>query len=782
MIKDLVFGEVSKDYSAILNNDLDISYSEGNYYLKEEVFRMAWEYDLQPNIDRIHMGKNSGSIAYYRNTNILYKEKPKIKVYNMASILIGTVFVDSVCSACIPFVLDNDDIVAVTDMAEVFVYHEFSLKSKFYVRSVIPNVNVMRATLFKTGIALLSTNGELIIVNNFDSAVLFQKFNELSCPRSFFAIYPSEDVKTGISCLIVTDEGKYIIANQRNFYTMTFDSPVLSASLSPSEDKIAFLLEDMRLIVANSSLSSVLYETSLQTSGLVEFQMMAWLGNYVPAVSFNGGIVLGTTDPDSPCYFFDSIPVLFSECDSVFIITNTCANRLSVIPENVSNIMNKYMKNDSTEFCNIFSNRLNEPFIEKLSKVNIKTCITDCIDASYHIPGIDNQIFFLNAACFGNSFLNHEFSEHISLAIQKIRIINSLKDVSYMSITLPQYDELGISKIIQRLCFRGNHKLAVSISEFVNNPIQPILESHANWVIKNIVDDQEAFSRFQSDIFTDYFIASMRAISQGRENLSRLLANSEKNSNKKSILMGNLGQWDEAIKHAAETCDGNLLMKIVKQALASSSIEQVNSALAKYQSALSILLTVPNLAPQTRMKDIFQLIAPEMKHYFMYSLFTIANSEYTLSLETVASLKRLRSAQEETIEAVGDKKIIGLTLNETLMRLAESGHKIPMKEVAKKCGVETKRLNIIRLHAYGRSKKWTALIKFGAKKKRKEMWQLVVEFLLAKSAMDTALQFIEEVGVVDQKSKILLKQMIESKQLGSDSIQEKRSYYPCFNS
>ena len=786
MIKDIIYSEYHSDYSKILDNKLNFYFFGDCTYIYQEYSSNRWDHDLHPAFDFFSIGKSSGIIAYYKLPLSGVQSRLEIRLYDNLSHYLFSIFINSKCSYAIPYVLPNDDLIVLTDRGAIFKYSQQEEIFNFNISNNYPNFLILKECFYENGVVILTTNGDLLNIYNFEKVEHYHHFESIGKPKSLFVISPKNFNDINILIFIVTFEGNYIIANHEQFYEVKLSIPLIAASINYSNDKIALLQEDMKLIITNINLNQIYYEYIIDMS-LNEFLTLNWAGNYLPIVCSSDTVLICPEESShQSSHIVNSSPILFNQCDSLFILTSSGSSRILIIPNYISELFsNKFTKLPNL-LCQIFDNRLKFPFFEQLNKLNtdielINQSIEIILDAAEFIEDKGSQQFFLNCVCFLHTYYFKGEGNLLNKHLFKIKVLNLLREKTYMPITSFQLNEISFLNIIERLCNRNMHLLAVEIAKLTNSNLNFISSSFSKYIIKNNFEDEKVLSILTSYDFIDFSTSSNIALNYNRESLAKLLLNYEKSLSQKAKLFAKMEQWVEAINFASNTCDLNTLFDVLNNSLKSSLIDNVNSAIAQNPNALFLLINFYYLISSNRFKDILNLIPINSSFYYVNSIYYLIESNNYISFSSLQNLKELNDIQKDIVENIGNRTLIGLSLNETIMKLIELDLIQIVKGLIKKCQIDQKKFTLLRIHSLCRSNKWISLNKYGSKKKRKSFWPLIIEFCLKYGNQENALSFIEEVGVIDPKFKNNYIQQVKNNQLGINNLFNKKSYFTCFN-
>lgn len=777
MIKDLVysnvktFGELTEDYEFQTIDDMA--------FLRKDMFPLGFLNPIEPTQNCYSMGKSSGMIAISRENYGIGASHPYIEYYDARSEKLGGISMKSNGNLAFVHVLPTDEIIAVSDSGTVS-------RISYGVETVIstlnlPNLLINAAAFYDGGVVVSTSDGNIIDIENYDKPNIVQHFDNIARPRCMTAIPPSKSNTESIIIMFL-DNGHLFVIDDRRYYEMKLSKYVLAIAPSYSYSKIAILLEDFTIIVANQALDKIYYQTQIDLNDMEDFQMMTWIGDIVPALSFNGAVILGTEDPSSPVFFVDGSPYLFMECDSIYSITQTESFRIVAVPNNVFKVLNKYLveRSDGVKLCEIFDNRLTEPFVEKLSAINdVPSAINDIISTAEFVTDKASQAYFVAVACFVNSYSNKGRGTMIGEVCRKLRVANCMLEYG-VPITSKQLDEIDSTTILQRLCKRKQFEVAYNLAKFLNVPEQVVSDEQVKYTVKFNSDDGSVIGSLPLDKIRPSFAAEY-SWQIGRPNLGIMFAELETDYSKKAILLAKMDQWDKAINAAADTCDSSSLLSVLSLSLEKGNEEIVNTAIANCEPAVRVLMRLPRMTTPVRLGVILDKIPPTIPAMDAVRTYKTVQSQFTSGLECANTLKKLKDMQNELAARSGDQSIVGKSLNETLRSFFKKGDEDGAYQFGKKLGMDEKRVDALLFAYYVKTKDMYALKRFGMKKSRKEMWPQIT-MILKRENTNLAREFIDSIASIDPKMKMSMQQDFENGKFAPRDIESMKPLSCIFNS
>ena len=108
--------------------------------------------------------------------------------------------------------------------------------------------------------------------------------------------------------------------------------------------------------------------------------------------------------------------------------------------------------------------------------------MTGCIAAAAAEFDVPRQQSFLRAASYGKAFCDPTMlnPSHFVATSQRLRLLNHLRRADAgMPLTLDQLEVLGLGRLLQRLCHRNQHFLALKVCELLETDNQPVLTDWA---------------------------------------------------------------------------------------------------------------------------------------------------------------------------------------------------------------------------------------------------------------------------------------------------------------
>lgn len=753
MIKDLVYSNV-KTFQE-LTEDYEFQTIDDLAFLRQDLFPLGFLNAIEPTRHCYSMGKSSGIIAISRESLSIGKSHPIIEIYSAQSEKLADVSMKCYGSQAFVHVLPNDDVIAVSDSGTI---SRISYLKEYEITTInIPDLLINAALFYDGGVVISTSDGNIIDVENYDTPNIMQHFENIARPRNMIAIPPSKS-NTESLIIMFLDNGHLFVMDDRRYYEMKLSKYVLSIAASYDYSKIAILLDDFTIIVANQALDQIFYQTQIDLNDMEDFQMMTWIGNTVPAISFKGAVILGTEDPSSPVFFVEGSPYLFMEIDSVYAITENEGFRILAVPESAFKILNKYLveRSEGVQLCEIFDNRLTEPFVERLTAIeNIPKAVSDVIETAEFVSGRDSQSYFVAVACFVNSYSNKGKGTIIGDVIHKVRVTCCLHEIG-IPITIKQLEELDNATLLMRICRREKFDLAYKLADFLGVPKHIVADEQVRHAINTISDDGQVVSSLNLDSIRPSFSAEL-AWQAGRSDLGVMFAELELDYAKRAVLLARMSQWQKAVNAAADTCDSSSLLSVIEMALNSQSEESVNQAIAQCEPAVRILMRLPRMTSPVRLGNILDKIPQNVPASDAVRTFKCVQSKFTAGLDCASNFKKLAECQNEIAAKTGDISVNNKSFNDTLRNFFKRGDDDGAVQFAKKFGVDEKRVDALHFSYCVKEKDWFSLKRFGLKKSRRDMWPQILS-VMRTEAPSIAKEFLDGIGQIDQKYKTSMTQ------------------------
>lgn len=768
---DYVIHPSFKTYDDVLKGTSEWIITGDTMFHWEEKHSIVWLNSFQPTVDHFSMGTSSGLIAYHI-MKFGQKMRPKIVQCNPELIPIHEFYVEHQCSSCHPYVFQNDDIYVVTDDGYCARYNGGFFFASFDISSIFQSpIIIMDVAFSETAFAVIESEGRLIISEDYQSFRSVFTFSEAIAKPRFFGLVPKEQSPTGsIIVYIIDDNGELKVFSNNQSCKISFDSPLISASISTTSKYISFIDENLNVMVSNTQLTKIFYEKLIINNGYGDFQSFGWIGDIAPVVGFNGAVVLVADDQEADTFWYvDDNPVIFSDFDAVYIVTKTKSYKLSYISESIVKSFDEGTNSDSSKLCRIFDQHKDFP-LDGLFDIDVQNGVLGCLEAAEFSSNYDDQKFFLNAACLGNGFINSKLSDKIAHSIKIIRILNALRKETTSMISAYQFSQINVEIILRRLCSRGLHLLAANIAKLLDMPLKEIGNSYSEYVIQNTQDDNVCYKELENKSFVDFSNASIYAYHFNRIDLAQKLADKDQDYSSKALLFARMEQWTQSFKFAAMSNDSATLFRVITISLGSSLVEEINHIIASSMCTIYFALSLNSKIPIDRMRSIIKSGAEMSEPSIRFGIKYLDPPMYHES--AVPFIK----GYEFNIKS--NDFPIDTPVNTMIGKYALDKNGKTIKALSKACGLDHKRVTLLRLRTLAEKARWPAFIKYAAKKKRKNFYDFSVELLILHKAPENQItNFLNEIAVVLPKESTRLQEMINEQKFGPEKFNLKKAYY-----
>jgi hypothetical protein len=703
--------------------------SNGNvFYDIQDLGPSTFNPALDPVCDHIQVAPLGGNFANF-HTSPIGTRSCVIDVYNHRCQLLYSLQIRDSRHVFFSY-LHNDDLAVVSDRGVGIIYSGFAEGKTF---SITPVPVLMACCFSSEGCACLTGDGALIYVENYSAHRVVHTFDCIERPLAM-EIVPGSNP---ITILIILASGSLLVASESAVYEVDFGEPLLSLSLSSKYTKIAFITKTYRAFVTDIKLSRILEECQFAAEDLEQWSGLSWVGDSIPLVSFRDAVFLAARDPASCMWVLDGQSFVFTEDNSALILNTGGIHRIFAVPETVHEF---FCDSESSQFCQLFDLRQSSPPIKQLSRMNIDRCVRNCLTAAKFFQPKDIQLFFLNAANFGNSFTRCALHREVESAVAKIQILNVLRERCGLLMTPDQLDAIDPILLIDRLCFQSHHFVAAHICRLLSRAdlLVKIGRSFVDSVLAQTTDDRACLNQLDSACFIDPAEAAIIAIRRDRHGIATEFISRNSDFAQNARVYSEMKQWEKAFQFAELSLDQNVVYRVVLAA-----ISDTNSFTYFCRSAPALYLGIlhPEIVANQVMLRVLHLSSRD--DIDCRSRFGIARFDPPQFLPSTVLLSELKDFAQKHYDETGDRSLQRMSLNQMLCEFSGSNAKEKRNELVKTTRMGEQRSYVISLRHYARTNRWQALKDLGAQDECSKLWPLCVELCRVYGSQNVVNEFCE---------------------------------------
>lgn len=457
---------------------------------------------------------------------------------------------------------------------------------------------------------------------------------------------------------------------------------------------------------------------------------------------------------------------LTPDYDGIRILTNEVCEFLQKVPD----VTEEVFRLGSTSPASVLLDAVD--LLEKKSpkaddniqliRANLDEAVDTCVRAAGHEYSIPWQKQLLKAASFGKSILDLYNSDEFVEMCETLRVLNAVR---FYEIGLPlsyeQFIRLTPEKLIERLINRHEYLLALKISEYLRLPTDRIYVHWASQKVRISTDDEESICRLivqklDGKQGVSFEHIARAAYDEGRARLATELLNYEPRAGKQVPLLMSMKEDIIALDKAIESGDTDLIYHVLnhmkKKLPLASYFRIINSrpiATALVESSAwehdKELLKDLYYQDDRRLDGSNLLLADALSQKDLHSRMDklklsaklLADSKeyqfYVKELDEAQRLLRLQEALERDFNTessqsglTGVEKFVGLSINETIVKLIRLGHMKRASKVVNDFKVPEKTWWWLRLRGHVARRDWEGLEEVSKTKKSPIGWEVLI--------------------------------------------------------
>lgn len=612
---------------------------------------------------------------------------------------------------------------------------------------------VVACKFWSTGMVALLGNNSLVAVTRYDEP---RPQALASAPAgqvlSWTVLPPEYASSRSVEVLLAVDKTVYVVdaadCEDRGLQA----GPFKHISISPNGQFIALYTEDGKIWVITSDFqeSRSEYDSNVKTPP----KDVEWCGNNAVVLAWDDEIhVVGPSGKATKLDEYNSFVHLLPDIDGIRILNIEVCQFLQKIPEPTQQVFAvgshapAAVLLDAVAQLENRSPRADENI--QLIRDRLDDAVDTCVKAAGHEYSIHRQKQLLKAASFGKSVLDLYNSDDFVDMTEILRVLNAVR---FFEVGLPlsydQYVRLTPERLVQRLVNRQEYLLALKISEFLHLPVDKIYVSWARQKVRSSTTDEdriceEIVRKLNGKRGISFEEIAKAAYYDGRKKLATDLLEHEPRAGKQVPLLMSIGEESIALDKAIESGDADLIdyvLRNLRKTLPSSSFfRTINSRPA----ATAIFEATAFDEDQELLRDFYYqndqrldgsnlllseaLNANELNPCIDHLKMAVRvaregneNIPHTSALEAAQKLLRF----QETFEKELSETYVGLSVNETLVKLIEKGHIKRSQKIQTEFKIGDKTFSWIRLRALVSKRDWTQLEELGKTKKSAIGWEV----------------------------------------------------------
>ncbi|KAG9349381.1 hypothetical protein JZ751_027824, partial [Albula glossodonta] len=455
------------------------------------------------------------------------------------------------------------------------------------------------------------------------------------------------------------------------------------------------------------------------------------------------------TDLDLPCgYHLDDESVLVPELDGVRIVSGTHHELLQEVPAaceeifKIASMAPGALLLEAHKEYEKESQKADEYLREIKEQSLLGEAVRQCVEAAGYEHEPETQKTLLRAASFGKCFLSNFPPEQFVSMCRDLRVLNAVRDYTVgIPLTQPQYKQMTVQVLIDRLVYRKLYPLAIEICRYLKTPeYQGVSRVLKHWACCKKEEADEVIARAISLKLGEaagisYSEIAARAYECGRTELAIKLLEFEPRSGEQVPLLLKMKRSQLALSKAIESGDTDLVYTVVTYLKNEMNRGDFFMTLRNQPVALSLYRQFCKYQEQDTLKDLFNQDDDhqELGNFYVrasyqegklearMALLQSAVDEYNKAKNEFAAKAteeemRLLRFQRRVEEEKGER-VLGSSLQDTMHCLLTAGLHKQAEQLYKDFRVPDKRYWWLKLTALAEKEDWDELEKFAKSKK-----------------------------------------------------------------
>ena len=376
--------------------------------------------------------------------------------------------------------------------------------------------------------------------------------------------------------------------------------------------------------------------------------------------------------------------------------------------------------------------------------------MTACVRAAGQEFSTYWQKQLLRAASFGKSVLDLYSSDDFVDMCEVLRILNAIRDYRIgLPMSYDQYRRLTSEKLIQRLVSRHEYLFAIKLSERLESPMDTIYVHWAVQKVRNSSDDEEEIcqtivTKLHNHPGISFERIARAAYDEGRAHLATQLLNHETRAGKQVPLLLSMEEDEIALDKALESGDTDLVFFVLLHLRKKLPLASFFRLLTARPVATALVESSARLQDSELLKDLYYqddrrldganlLFSEALKQTtsqtkndkvklaakLLSDGKDPASTFFQKSCTEAQALIRVQAGLDQDFEA----DYSGLSLNETLLRLINTGHIKRATKIQSDFKIPEKTWWWLRLRGLVASRKFDELEELSRQRKSPIGWE-----------------------------------------------------------
>ncbi|KIX08743.1 uncharacterized protein Z518_03400 [Rhinocladiella mackenziei CBS 650.93] len=751
------------------------------FYRKLPLYESIFDPDLELENYLVAGASYGGALALWRDTTKIARyrtgqsTKPTIDIYSSSGKLISNINWEKGSIKGLGW-SDDEKLLVVTEDGTVHCY--LGLHGDFQPFSLghgAEEYGVKSCRFWSHGFVALLANNALIAVSSFE-----EPRPRLLAPapagdvHSWSLIPPAYTLSRSVEVLLAVHKTIYVVDVTEAEDRGLSDGPFKHVSVSPNGRFAALFTEDGKVWVVGSDFQHTYseYDSKAKTTPT----QIYWCGNDSVILAWEDEIHMVGPNGTAAKYYYDDQVHVVPDIDGVRLLTNEACEFLHKVPDPLEEVFKLGSTSaasvlwDSIELLEKGSPKADEN-IQRIKPL-LPDAVETCIRAAGHEfnPNLQKQL--LRAASFGKSVLDLYSSDEFVDMCDDLRVLNAVRDYRiglYMS--YEQYIRLTPERLIARLVNRREYLLAMKLSEFLHLPLNRIYVHWASQKVRGSSADDDSMremvvDRLRGKHGISFETIARAAYDEGRSHLATTLLNHEPRAGRQVPLLLNMEEDEIALNKAIESGDPDLVFFVLLHLKKTLPLAAFLRTISNKPVAAALVESSARAQDKELLKDLYyqddrpvegsnllleeamqqsQVQAVIDKLKLAARLLTDAKNPtavfHTKALAEAGQLLKMQEAWDKDMTDSSGSSV-GLSVNETMFRLIQSGHSKRAAKVQSEFRVPEKTWWWLRLRALTAARLWGEVEEIGKNKKSPIGWEPFYNEILGAGNTRLASSFI----------------------------------------
>lgn len=406
----------------------------------------------------------------------------------------------------------------------------------------------------------------------------------------------------------------------------------------------------------------------------------------------------------------------------------------------------------------------------QMIRSNLPDAVASCVEAAGQEYSTHWQKQLLKAASFGKSVLDLYSSDDFVDMCEKIRVLNAVRDYRIgLPISYDQYQYLTAEKLIQRLINRREYLLAIRLSEYLRLPTNKIYVHWASQKVRNSTDDEDTIcktvvNKLQNKQGISFEAIARSAYDEGRSHLATQLLDHETRAGKQVPLLLSMEEDEIALDKAIESGDTDLVIFVLLHLKKKLPLASFFRVLNNRPVATALVESSARTQDKELLKDLYYQDDRRLDGANILFSDALAQNAAQTKIDKLKLASKLLSDSKDPAATLHQKSYVeaqqlirtqdildreldpprysGLSLNDTLTRLVQSGYSKRATKIQADFRVPDKTWWWVRLRALVAKRDFSELEEMSKQRKSPIGWEPFFNQVLGAGSTKVAAIFI----------------------------------------